>query len=220
MLRRKLKKLRWMMALILFAVGVFMLWRAIYGVNQDVESLAKSTNPKDRLEAVVLLRDNRADSKGLLRKLAHDSSPMVSFEAISVLGKHRSDAFHETLKRLLDTSNEPDVRGAAAAALGNHEQTDPELLAALMKTTEDKKVRVGAAKGLARLGKHKRQATAPLLFKALMHPDSAVRTWAITGIYNVSSYQFPKYDAEKPPAEQEEVIAFIRYKLRGKKLMP
>ena len=207
------------MALILFAVGVFMLWRAVYGVNQDVESLAKSTNPKDRLEAVVLLRDDGADSKGLLRKLANDSSPMVSFEAISVLGKHRSEAFYETLNRLLDTSNEPDVRGAAAAALGNHEQTDPDLLAALMKTMEDKKVRVGAAKGLARLAKHKKQAT-PLLFKALMHPDAAVRTWAITGIYNVSAYQFPKYNAEKPPAEQEEVIALIRYKLREKKPMP
>ena len=170
--------------------------------------------------AVVMLRHDGDDSTGLLRKLAQDASPMVSSEAIGVLGRHESPQNTKVLQGLLKSTNRPEVQANAASALGNYKQTDPEQLVALMNGAENLQVRVGAAKGLARLAKHQRKAAAGPLFEALKHPDAGVRAWAIAGIYNASGYRFPKYDAGKTSETQASVIAFIQLKLCELELIP
>jgi hypothetical protein len=126
---------------------------------------------------------------------------------------------HQALAALLTDARDPAVRAEAAAALGRFGQTEPSQLAALLEPGGESRVRIGAARGLARLGPHRPRETAPLFVRGLRDADPHVRVWSITGIYNITGRQFPKYDASRPAESQREVIAFIESKLREQGLL-
>ncbi len=202
-------------ALLLFAIVILL--RAMFG-GPDVDELAASDDDKDRLRAVLILQERESDAPELLGRLAGDPVPHVAMQAVTAMGRHRTVDHRKKLRELIETVRDPEVRGAAAAALGHYENTSVSELQALMREGEHPDVRAGAAKGLARKAKHDRRSTIPALLTALRDHDPGVRIWAITGIYNVSGHQFPGYDAAKDPREMVHVIQFIENKLREKGL--
>jgi hypothetical protein len=132
---------------------------------------------------------------------------------MDVLAEIDPDTARGVLERQLRESQSAQRRAAAAAALGRMETGDPATLVATLSSERDAKVRAAAARGLARYSSTERRDALPALVAALRDPDPEVRRWAIRGIHRVSVQRF-FFEPDKPPAQQEARIAFIKRRLR------
>lgn len=212
------QRTKWIISSVLIFFAVVFAVRAMWG-GEDIDELADSKDENDRLQAVLILQQDQSDSAEMLGRLAGDSSPQVAMQAITAMGRHRTNGHRRKLTQIIGAERNPAVKGAAAAAIGHYKETTVGELTQLMGRSENRQVRVGAAKGLARLARHNRKTTGPALVAALRDPDPEVRIWAITGIYHLCSHKFPGYDAAKDPRDQAGVISFIERELREKGLI-
>lgn len=200
-------------------VGIVLLllvaWR--YWPRDDATELAASPDPGVRAEvAAKLAQAPRKSQLPLLRDLAGDTSTEVALLAVGGIRPVGSAQLDEDSKAALgvlmaDTDRDPLVRAAAAAQLGLFGDTDPQVLGSrMLDANEHSAVRAGAALGLGRL---KKPESVPSLYNALRDRNPEVRARAMTAISNICLTHF-RYDAAKPPEQQEENIRFIGQHLR------
>ncbi len=180
--------------------------------------LAQSEDPAARLQAVRQLRGkSSALALRTLRRLCEDPDVRVAVQAVRALGAGGGRAGGKALKALLANGKRGRVRGEAAAALGLYESTPVELLGERLRITSepDPDARIGAAKGLARLGK-----SAGL--KELLHvlendDDPRVRAVAVVAIQKIIGVRF-RYDPTAPHDDRAEQVGHIRAALERAKL--
>lgn len=178
----------------------------------------------DSLEALLAeieILGRRQDSENVPRfvELAAHENKRIMRAAIYALGDNDSPQAAAALRTLLNEADNPEVRAAAAEALGQGSTTDPGQLIKILNSEDDPLARLGAARGLARWSSPKRTAALPALVKALEDTDPRVRAWAIRGVHRVSIQRF-LYQADKPPALQQDRIQYIQHRLRERGLLP
>ncbi len=188
------------------------LW-AWAGRGEPADDLAASDDAERRKAAAAALAEEESDQAvETLVDLARDEDHWVAVKAVRSLGKMRSERRREALRILVaDTSVPAGARGEAAEALGKDPEVNPRVLTKTLLDAAEPKVRLGAAKGLARL---KRPSTLPELVAALEDPDPDVRVWANNAIHRMIVRHFP-FDGRKPPQTQRHQIERIKAYLRS-----
>ena len=185
-----------------------------------------SSDPEERLAAIRYLAGNTDDeSLKILRHLSDDSVDRVAFVAVKAVGKSadESEPNREVLSDILANSTSTVARSEAAAQLGKCPGADLKLLAETLKH-DDPMIRLGAAKGLARVPERNRRRDTskprgrskpgdakalkarlriilPPLIEALSDSDPRVRKWAITAIKRNTGQLFD-YDPDDEPGKR------------------
>ncbi len=187
-----------------------------YGYGARLASMARSDDPRVRLEAIQLLRQKRNSlARKVLLRLADDPDARVARQAVRAVGADLSKSNYRLLREMLNAGN-PEVRGEAAAALGRYEDTDVQLLLHTLHNDEAPAARAGAAKGL---GRKADVTTLTDLTRALKQDDSRqVRMSVITAIHDITIVRF-KYDPSAPAAVRAKQVSAIESILRSRGLV-
>ena len=194
-------------------VGLIVLVGLIVGVvvlYWPVHADPKSSDMHERLTAINDLIGSRDQGVlDTLGELAGDAEPRVAKAAIRAIGSRGDEAGRLKLEQIAAKSKIGELRGAAAAELGNFTKTDYRLLTDILLKDKDPKARAGAAKGLKRLHNH---AALGLLVEALSDTDADTRCNAHEAIGATTAIRF-KFDALASPETRDEQIAEIKNKL-------
>ena len=196
---------------VLVAILAVIVWTANCADSAD----PNSSDLHERLAAISQL-DGRTDAESLntLTKLAGDSEIRVAKSAIRMMGGRKDQAARQKLLHIVENSEVGDIRGTAAAELGNFKKTDSGLLTAMLLDDKDPKARAGAAKGLRRLHDH---ASKEALIKALGDRDAETRLnahealGALTGRW----FKFDAYASEKIRTAQIAAIMKMVVRIRN-----
>lgn len=170
-----------------------------------------SSNPAQRADAVRAL-SNKPDANNestLIAALRKERSEIVRFELTKALGKMQSAQAREPIEDLLaDDSQSPDVRAAAATALGRiGDQSSIGPLADRL-SDDDRFIRATAVKALGELEAKGRVAELTVLFRN--DPIGDVRQAAFDALVNISGPEAERTVgrvATTPPSHIHENVA-------------
>ncbi|MBM4020407.1 MAG: hypothetical protein FJ288_19160 [Planctomycetes bacterium] len=191
-------------AAVLAAVLAGVYWPASTG---SLVREAQSGSGADRLAAIQQLgRDRSAEAVEALASMARDPDAAVAAQAVASLGRmRRAEALPPVKAALHDTR--PEVREAGAIALGYMgKRTDPQTLAAALRSDPSADVRAAAARSL---GLVRYWEAMPDLLSALADPSEDVRREAGAAVRRLFGRDF-LYRADDPPDQRAMRIAFIR----------
>jgi HEAT repeat protein len=147
-----------------------------------------------------------------LKEFSSHSQVEVARAAMEALVKVDTSGGRQELENILRQSANAEARVAAAETLGFLEEAAPLLVSVLQSEASDE-VRVGAARGLARICKSRNREALRAMVAALRDKDPEVRTWAFRALRRASGQAF-FFEPKRPPHEQEDRIRLIEARLR------
>ncbi len=188
-----------------------------YGCRGGVNAPAGDTREARLAQIDAMRQRQRSGDVAQLAELADHSDADVSRAAIYALGAFESPQAATALGELLRSAERPEIRAAAAAAIGQSNR-EIDTLIDVLNNDSDPQVRAGAAHGLASYTTPDHREALPAFVAALEDEDAGVRKVAIRGIYQASKKRF-LYEPDQPPAAQRPRIAFIKQRLKELKLL-